>query len=397
MKASTKRESFYYMVDFTQNMFSLDVNDLDEIFKDDLPYNENDVYVSRVNYGRRGIIIVKSKLDFKSFGLDVAASMKSLLGGNASVKAGVKTLNRNESFDIKALFYGGTSGSAVRSFNTMMKTKNVDILEWLEDKSDDIGYALPISYQLKNLKNESVGLKSVFNQPIRTCVPIPQENVRLKVTLTKIGCEQGRDNKGLFADGDNPDDYGIQQWMNYKVNGKFKKSTKGERIIRVNKSLLKAKENISPWKNRNIIILGNIKNQIHIREGEKKRINNSIVFNIKSKELADNRATFRIHTWLKEYTGSEDKIIANDKFIDVKINEVVAYLLDPNSFGNDYFNEEVRSGNGYISFHNYGAKDAVMWMRDGGNGSLLGEVAYSFRNSDMHMRTRFFLRFEIIK
>ena len=123
----------------------------------------------------------------------------------------------------------------------------------------------------------------------------------------------------------------------------------------------------------------------------KKTINNSIVFDITPSEYADKRAIIRIHTWLKEYTGSEDKIIANDKYIDVKIDEVLAYLLDPSSFGASYFNTGYQN-----KYHAYGAKDDVMWLRKDVNNALAGNVAYSLKNSDMHMRTRFFLRFEVM-
>jgi len=393
MKYGSKKESHYYMVDFTQKMFNVDVNLLHPaiIFKDLKVLNTEYLYVSRVTYGRRAIVVIKSKLDFSEFNLSVQANLNQFIH-KGELKSSIKTLNNNTDFEIRALLYGGTPRGAIQSIEDMLNEKRPNLKRYLESHPGDARYALPISYQLKNLNNENVGLHSVFNQNVNNCIAAPEKNIRLRVTLTKIGNELGRDNKGIF-NGDNPDDYGIQQWINYKIKGKFKKSKKSERKIKVNYNLLKEKEDTPTWRNRNIVILGNKQNQIHILEGDKKRINNSILFEITPNEYADKRAILRIHTWLKEYTGSKDRVIANDEYIDVKLDEVLAYLLDPSNsrFGSSYFNT------GYKNlFHSYGAKDDVMWLRKSTNNSLSGNFSYSLKNSDMHMRTRFFLRFELV-
>jgi len=391
MNYGTKKESHYYMVDFTQKMFTVDVDLLTPalIFKDLKVLNTEHLYVSRVTYGRRAIAIIKTKLDFSEFNLSVQANLNQFVH-KGELKSSIKTLSNNTDFEIKALLYGGSPKGAIQSIEDMLDEKKPNIKRYLNSHPGDVRYAKPISYQLKNLNNQNVGLHSIFNQKVNNCIAVPEKNIRLKVTLTRVGCEQGRDNKG-FGNGSNPDDYGIQQWANYKVNGKFKKSTKSERKIKVNYKLLKEKENTSTWKNRNILILGNKKNQTHILEGDKKTINNSIVFDITPREYADKRAIIRIHTWLKEYTGSADRVIANDEYIDVKIDEVLAYLLDPSSFSASYFNTGHNN-----RYHAYGAKGDVMWLRKDVNNALAGDVAYSFKNSDMHMRTRFFLRFELM-
>lgn len=393
MNYGTKKENHYYMVDFKQKMFHVDVDALNPalIFKDIKVLNAEHLYVSRVTYGRRAIVVIKSKLDFSEFNLSVQANLDQFIH-KGELKSSIKTLSNKTDFEIKALLYGGTPNGAIQSIDDMVDDKKPNIKKYLNSHPGDVRYALPIGYQLKNLNNENVGLHSVFNQKVKNCIAAPEKDIRLRVTLTRIGCEQSRDNKG-FGNSDNPDDYGIQQWLNYKVNGKFKKSEKNQRKIRVNHKLLKEKENTSTWKNRNIIILGNKSNQIHILEGDKKTINNSIVFDISPSEYADKRAIIRIHTWLKEYTGSKDRIIADDKFIDVKIDEVLAYLLDPGNsrFGGSYFNA------GHLGkYHAYGAKGDVVWLKKDVNNALTGNFAYSLKNSDMHMRTRFFLRFEVM-
>ncbi|MFK7814208.1 MAG: hypothetical protein AB8B59_17050, partial [Maribacter sp.] len=396
MNYGTKKESHYYMVDFTQKMFHVDVDLLNPalIFKDIKALNAEHLYVSRVTYGRRAIVVIKSKLDFSEFNLSVQANLDQFVH-KGELKSSIKTLSNNTDFEIKALLYGGTPNGAIKSIEDMLDEQKPNLKKYLNDHPGDVRYALPIGYRLKNLNNENIGLYSVFNQKVKNCIATPAKNIRLRVTLTKVGNEQGRDNKGI-GNGDNPDDYGIQQWVNYKVNGKFKQSNKSERKIKVNKPLLQAKENTSTWKNRQILILGDKSNQIHILEGDRKTINNSIVYEITPSEYADKRATFRIHTWLKEYTGSEDKIIANDEYIDLKIDEVLAYLLDPDNsrFGSSYFNKQVKDVNGL--FHAYGTARDVMWLKKDVGNALAGNVFYRLKNSNMHMRTRFYLRFELI-
>jgi len=397
MNYNTKKEDHYYMVDFTQKMFNVDVDLLNPalIFKDIKVLNAENLYVSRVTYGRRAIVVIKTKLDFSEFNLSVQANLNQFVH-KGELKSSITNLSNTTDFEIQAFLYGGTPQGAIKSIKAMLDEQKPNIYEYLEDHPGDVRYAKPISYQLKNLNNENVGLHSIFNQKVKNCIAKPEKNIRLKVTLTGIKCEQSRDNKG-FGNGDNPDDYGIQQWVNYKVNGKFKKSTKSERKIKVNYPYLKEKENTSTWKNRNIILLGNKENQIHILEGDKKTINNSIVFDITPNEYADKRAVIRIHTWLKEYTGSNDRIIADDEYIDVKIDEVLAYLLDPNNsrFGSGYFNKPQKDVSGL--FHAYGTAGDIMWLKKDVGNALSGNVFYRLKNSDMHMRTRFFLRFEIMQ
>ncbi len=261
------------MVDFTQKMFTVDVDPLNPalIFKDLRVLNTEHLYVSRVTYGRRAIVVIKSKLDFSDFNMSVQANLNQFVH-KGELKSSVKMLNNNTDFEIRALLYGGTSRAAIQSIEDMLDEKRPNLKKYLESHSGDVRYALPISYQLKNLNNENVGLHSVFNQNVNNCIAAPEKNTRLRVTLTKVKAVQGRDNNGVFS-GDNPDDYGIRQWITYRTKNKYKNNNKRERRIKLYETLLKEKEKNPKWKNRNFITYGDRTHQIHVKEGQFKKIN----------------------------------------------------------------------------------------------------------------------------
>ncbi len=81
--------------------------------------------------------------------------------------------------------------------------------------------------------------------------------------------------------------------------------------------------------------------------------------------------------------------MANNQFINVKIDEVLAYLLDPSSFKSSYF-----TGHRYAGYHSYGAEGDVMAFKKGSNNAIIGYVEYGNNNEEMF--TRLYLRFELI-
>lgn len=181
MNYGTKKESHYYMVDFTQKMFTVDVDLLTPalIFKDLKVLNTEHLYVSRVTYGRRAIVIIKSKLDFSEFNLSVQANLNQFVH-KGELKSSIKTLNNNTDFEIKALLYGGSPKGAIQSIEDMLDEKKPNIKRYLKSHPGDVRYAKPISYQLKNLNNENVGLHSIFNQKVRNCIAVPEKILGLK-------------------------------------------------------------------------------------------------------------------------------------------------------------------------------------------------------------------------
>ena len=58
----SKKTSYYYVMEFNQNMFNININGIDanNIFRDYAIPTDDYIFISRVNYGRRGLIIFKS-------------------------------------------------------------------------------------------------------------------------------------------------------------------------------------------------------------------------------------------------------------------------------------------------------------------------------------------------
>ena len=213
---------------------------------------------------------------------------------------------------------------------------------------------MPIGYDIKNLDNQLVGLENNMLQPeYETC--IPKRDFKLKVTLLDLQCIDGRD-----GGGNDPDDYGIQQYIVYKANGKPKKFTSRSINVfphRKDGPILVANQ-------PNILISGDSKNQLHVKQGRNRAnrgnvINNSLVFDISYEEFMDPNADFKIHTWLKEYS-STDKIIHNiNTPIPVKIKDVLEILskarkLKPTALFPD--GQIGQSSNPEDQFHTFGSE-----------------------------------------
>ena len=193
----------------------------------------------------------------------------------------------------------------------------------------------------ETIKNQVVNQKSNPTQTVTSKTPKAVDKVyRLKVTLTDIECIKGRD-----GGGDDPDDYGIQQYIVYKVLGKEKKFISRD----INKFPNRINLGGQVPGIKNMLINGDMKNQIHVMERQQFRsrnrnmISNSLVFQITSKELEDTYASFKIYTWLKEYsstnygikTVNNDKVLTNNVPISVKVKDVIEILSGVKSLNPD--------------------------------------------------------------
>jgi hypothetical protein len=392
----TKKERHYYMVDFIQNMFDIDVSPKlpEEVFiNPNQPVNDL-IYISRVTYGRRGIVVVESKLDVEEFGLQLDGSMETLFE-SGELKVGVNTLKRDEDFSIHALIYGGNAKAATSSLLKMAKEKSLNLDKWMNANPSNPKLALPIAYELKNMNNQSLGMRSNFNRPVETCLPAITETVKLKVTLTDLICAESKD------DGGNGDDYGLSQFIVYKVNGKEQGFIEDTRDItkfsnRIDKKGQNQKEN------DNQLINGNKDNQLHVRQSRVRNtnINNSMVFEITPEALNSSSTKFEIHTWLKEYTsGSDELLTANSgphgyKKINVKLKEVVEYLLRPSDFSEDFSNECFNWGS--ITDKQckpLGTRNADLWLTEGSNNTYV-DAPISLGRKDA--RGAVWMRFELV-
>jgi hypothetical protein len=252
-----------------------------------------------------------------------------------------------------------------------------------------------------------------FSKELKNATASTKNNIRLKVTLTRIKSIQARDSDDIA-------DFAFWQWINYKTKGKKKGVLK--RKIKV-----LSKDNIDyekpPIRTKNSIVnSSSMKNykQIHVREGDERNfINNSIIFEISPQEAIDKRAEFSINTILIEISGSSllesvvsfgnnvseaiigwngidvngdnKEVSHNNNYIEVNIYEVLDYLQNPNrpKYGKSYFRGG-RAGN----MHEYGAYGDVMWFKKGSNNSLIGHLEFGDNKKETYVR--FYYRFELV-
>ena len=210
------------------------------------------------------------------------------------------------------------------------------------------------------VNNKPVVQKKTNTQTVTPTTPNPVANVyKLKVTLTDIQCLYGRD-----GGGSDPDDYGLQQYVVYKTLGKEK--------IHISRDIKKFRERIDlggqvPYI-KNMLINGDMKNQIHtqvnnyMERRDRSMINNSLVFQVTSKELEDPNASFKIFTWLKEYSYTnylikkvnDDKILMKNTSVNVKIKDVIEILSGVKNLIENTSIPAEDVGRLY-KFHNFGA------------------------------------------
>jgi len=214
-----------------------------------------------------------------------------------------------------------------------------------------------------------------------------KDNIKLKVTLTRIKSVQARDS-------DNLADFRLVQAIDYKAKGKQKREI--ARKIKIGYDKVNSH---NEKLNYGTLFSGSREKQIHVREGDENHfINNSLTYEITPQEIADQRSVFTIKTLLVEESGggiflADQKFIAkydrND--IEVSIYEVLEYLQNPNSskYGGSYF-KGGRDG----TMHEYGAYGDVMWMKKGSNNSLIGHLEFGDNSKETFVRL--YYRFELI-
>lgn len=146
-----------------------------------------------------------------------------------------------------------------------------------------------------------------------------QKTYKLKITLTDVQCLAS-------SDSDKIDDYGIQQHIFYKANGKIKRpiskdirkfkdncdDTIDEGALYLGELLKMNDSNLnSTWKGANALLCGDYEHQLHVREGNGKRtlnVNNSMIFEITESEYKDENAEMIINTTVSEYNSLTNKI-----------------------------------------------------------------------------------------
>jgi thiol-activated cytolysin len=389
---SQQKESHYYVLEVTQKMFDIEVDNFGmyNTFIDDTGINYSDIiYVSSVSYGRKAIVVIETNFDMKSFNTDLQGSLNTLVH-KAKLETSLDYVKRNSSFKMKAVLYGGSTEAGFKDLIKSNEEQRIELSNYLLESSDNPQLAKPISYKLKNLAGESVGLGSSFKQSIRTCRPPFSESIKLKVTLTDLLCIKKRDN------GDNPDDYAFQQSIEYISNNTQKvgidNQSRGNYPISGCNWIL-------PY-SKNKLACGDMNQQLHLPQTGIKESNvmNHVIFEIKPEEVSDASATFKIHSWLKEYTSGND-LILYDEYIDVQINEVLADLVagaeNSDAFDKPFFDPEIMKAN-YGQFNSYNSgPHQKLWLRQVGN-TLEGPISLGRTTKNEGYRGAAWIKFEIV-
>ncbi|MEO9021516.1 MAG: hypothetical protein ABI290_05220 [Ginsengibacter sp.] len=359
LNTGNKQQYHFYMLEYRQKMFDIQAEGITpaNVFKQAVTDMSDYVYIDKVNYGQKGIIIFKSPRTLEEMGINAGANYATGLS-EKNISAVCKELSGNKEVQLFARFYGGASPTALKAMENNVKKQGQDVIAYIKSQPANHRQALPVSYTLKNLNNEVVGLKSNKRQTVTTTTkasPSVPSVYKLKVTLTDIQCYYARDGRG------ESDDYGIQQYIVYKALGKDKKY--------VNRAINKFPNKIDQVGQvpgiKNPLIMGDVKNQIHAKENDdinfrdRNMINNSLVFHVTPNELKDPNASFKVFTWLKEYSttffgGNDDKVLMNNTSVNVKINDVINILLGKKSL-NENTRIPAEDVGRLFKFHNFGA------------------------------------------
>ncbi len=367
LKAGNQQEYHYYMLEFQQNMFSIQADGMTpaNVFKQPVSDMSGYVYIDQVDYGRKSIIIFKSTRTLDELGISAAAGYNSGLT-EAKMSTAYKQLSGKKEVEVFARFYGGSAPDVIQAMENTVNSGVPDIFTYIRAQPNNYRLALPLGFTLKNMNNQVVGQKSKKTQTVTTQTPVPLASVfKLKVTLTDIQCINGRDGGGA-----NPDDYAIQQYIVYQANKAEKKYVSRD----INKFPNRIDLGGQVPGIKNMLVNGDMNNQIHVREdGDIKQrnrnmINNSLVFNVTLNELNDPNASFKIFTWLKEYSittlgSNNDKVLMNNDPINVKISEVIKILLGLKSLNPTENFPDLTIGRG-VKFHDFNDGLMLAKIRD---------------------------------
>ncbi len=367
-ESSEKRK---YIIEFEQPMYSVEVDDLhqDDVFRIPAENTDGLVYISRVTYGRRGVALVTSRHDISKTSGGVEAALNLVLH-QGYVKSGFDTFSQGEDFQIQAVLYGGDSEAAIRALMNSIESRSLDLGEYLETAAGNPKLAKPISYELRNLHGERVGVRSSFDTNVTTCVPSLADKMRLRISLTDLVNIQSRDS-------DKRDDYGLNQHVELRALGKSKRAVSND--IRKFRD-----QHDEPFYMDGVVMLaenriinGNKARQIRVREDSHRsgNINNSLVFEITREEFEDPDARLSIYTWLKEYSAGEDLVLENFERIDIPLREVITYVRAPGRTGLAFNSELFQTG---IERENVfwasGPNTQKLWLSEGPNGSIEGPI-----------------------
>ena len=407
---SSKKDYHYYLVEFTQILFSVEVDGLDpnNIFPNNPEVNLNDyIYISKVNYGRKGYFMFKSKKSLDQLGVNAGVTA-SYLSNNLSIESNLEKISQTEDVEIKAFYWGGTISSAIDDLIADRNSADwVPLKVFMQGHRFTEAESFPISYQIKNLNNDLVALSSTNKHNVETCVPL-EKDLHLKVTLLQLQAQATR--YGSMAH------YGITQHIRYKANGAWKKEIKNKSEFRMfpNRTDCDRGGRNNKLSEHIPLICGNKNNQIHVGVTENitdyrnDNINNSIVFKITPEEANDKNAFFEIDTWVKEYSDTEYlsrnddlELLHGSREKNVAIHDVLSILLTKNFNAGDHYNAQA-FGDGSVDqnleFMTFdGVQLPLLYKSSGSRIYLEGPIRVRNRGGGVDEKGFVWMRFELVE
>lgn len=203
------------------------------------------------------------------------------------------------------------------------------------------------------------------NRATENTNPLARENVRLKVTLVSMKAHK-------INDMDNIGDLAFFQNVHYSARNKNKTFTERTTNTLAKPEIVFSTDGQNDGEH--VLITGTKQNrvyngfamnwsydgstatklkQFHIAAGQTKQINNSLVFNVSTKEANDRGASFYFKTNIQELddcgeawvmklvdSGCDAQNIASRAVVHVNIHDVLKYLKNPNGVPDDFFNQD---------------------------------------------------------
>lgn len=341
IKGSDFKSSYYYMIKFTQNMYKIAVDDATFSFAN--PHLQNAdklVYISEVNYGRKGFLLIKTKKSKSE--IEASLGLKLNTGiHSANLDAFLSKVKEDKESQINMFFYGGNASSAATSI------QNIDIKSgfnnWIATNAGEGLKALPISYKLKNMNGDQLVLKSIFTVNQQTCIAVKEYKLQIEL-------EQVKNYKS--NDSDKNDDY-VFEFEPILIIDNVSYALQNKQFNY--KQSIASLDNHLFVRDRN-----NSANQLHVKEGNVQLIKNSGVFII-PEDVDLKNAKFQIKFRVHESTGNSlDRIVGISKIQDFNIHEhnllKIIQILSGANLLNDPSHTRCTKNCKGTSFGNYGGE-----------------------------------------
>lgn len=396
VQSNTSKTHHYYLVEFQQSLYSLEVDGLEKenIFPNNPDVDlSNYVYISKVNYGRKGYFMLITEKSLEDFGVKASANM-NYLGHKAAIESNLEKISKSNSTQVKAFYYGGAVQSVVKDIAANWnETGRKPLHDYIAGYNFSQAEAYPISYEMKNLDNERVGMTSNNKQIIPTCVD--SKGMKLKVTLLQLQSSTTQDRDQIA-------DLGIVQHVRYQANGKVIKPIK----TTINKFKNNDKCELGgggEWSGATALICGNSDRQIHVTVSKKvdgtrtANIDNSMIFDITHQQANDTGAEFLIDTYVKEYSNPDIVMNQDPRITKVAIHDVLAMLTGLKNVEKDskFFDGSVSPS---LQFHDFdGVSLPLRNVKESGEMVLEGPIRARNKGPSSDEKAFVWMRFELVK